>query len=98
MSIKRSQRVICYIREHIIESEKDNKVQSIEPLTSLDRIAFSSRPGFRKHWPFKTSFEYEMLHDYLQKVSYSILDFNTTIENGFSRENKDAVFLIATTD
>lgn len=73
-------------------------MQSIKSLKNLDGIASSSRPGFRKHWPLKSAYKYELLHDYLQKVNFSVLDFNATIEHGFSRKNKDTVFLIATTD
>ena len=70
----------------------------IEPLRDLNDLSPRHRPGFNKKWPLKTPTDYELLHDYLQKVNYSIQDFNATIENGFTQNRKDIIFLVALTD
>lgn len=70
----------------------------IEPLRDLNDLSPKYCPGFNKKWPLKTPTDYELLHDYLQKVNYSIQDFNATIENGFTQNRKDIIFLVALTD
>lgn len=73
-------------------------MQYIELLKDLNGLSPRHRPGFGKRWPLKSPTDYELLHDYLQKVNYSIQDFNETIKNGFTQKRKDTVFLVALTN
>lgn len=72
-------------------------MQHIKPLKDLNGLSPKHRPGFNKKWPLKALLNYELLHDYLQKVNYSIQDFNATVEGGFTQRRKDIVFLVALT-
>ena len=73
-------------------------MQTIQALNNLNELSSHSHPSFDKRWPTKDSTHYELLHDYLQKVNYSIQDFNSTVAGGLTRVNRDVVFLIASVD
>ena len=73
-------------------------MQAIKPIRDLNDISPTSRPGIHKRWPAKNALEYELLHDYLKKVAYSIFDFNNTIADGFTCDRKDTVYLITAAD
>lgn len=73
-------------------------MQVIEPLQDLSNLSPSYKPGFDKKWPLKDKLQVELNHDYLQKINFSIQDFNSTIEDGFDCHRKDVIFLIVLVD
>ena len=55
--------------------------------------------GVDKRWPLKSSFDYELAHDYLQKVNYSLQDLNAIIEKGLPiKQRGDYVFAVVLVD
>ena len=66
-------------------------MQQIEPLRTTDGL---SDDGIFKKWPWRDDDHYELMTDLILKLNYSIQDFNSTIEGGFSGTPKDVVYLI----
>lgn len=52
--------------------------------------------GLHKHWIYSTKVQYELVCDYLQKINYSIQDYNRKIKNIRGREDICFLILIAT--
>ena len=67
-------------------------MQKIEPLTTT--ASLSDEGGIWKKWPWKDDDHYGLMCDLVLKANYSIQDFNATIEDGFSDDPKDVVYLI----
>lgn len=72
-------------------------LQQLEPIYNFDDFGTTSSRGLDKRWPLKDDLHYELVHDYFQKINYSVQDFNSTIKDGFGFGRKDTVFLIALT-
>lgn len=67
-------------------------IQIIRNLNGLGR-------GVDKRWPLKSTFDYELAHDYLQKVNYSLQDLNVIIEKGLPiKQRGDYVFAVVLVD
>lgn len=69
-------------------------MQSIEKLKTTDDLG-EHGGGIWKKWPWKDSDHYELMSDLILKAKYSIQDFNSTINGGFSPNPKDTVYLVA---
>lgn len=56
----------------------------LEPLPTTDRLR-----GIHKHWPCNSENDYSLNLDYIQKVSFSVQDFNDSLclKESVSREN-----------
>lgn len=72
--------------------------QHIEPLRNLDRLGEASYSGIQKNWPLPSPELRSLRWDYLQKVNYSIQDFNATLNQSNALTEKDVVFMIALDD
>lgn len=69
-------------------------MQSIEKLKTTDDLG-EHGGGIWKKWPWMDSNHYELMSNLVLKVNYSIQDFNSTINGGFSPNPKDIVYLVA---
>lgn len=69
-------------------------MQSIEKLKTTDDLG-EHGGGIWKKWPWTDSDHYELMSNLILKVNYSIQDFNSTINGGFSPNPKDTVYLVA---
>lgn len=70
-------------------------IQQIESICNFDDFGSTCNEGLSKRWPLADDLRFELLHDYFQKINYSVQDFNDTIKDGFDFNRKDTVFLIA---
>lgn len=70
----------------------------LEPLRNLNDLGETSHSGINKHWPLKDKLSYELLHDYLQKINFSIQDFNTTARSMEKITAKDVIYIIVLAD
>lgn len=70
----------------------------IELLQNIDRLGMASFSGIQKNWPLTSQRMQSLRWDYLQKINYSIQDFNSTIEQADGLRAKDVVYLIAIDD
>lgn len=66
----------------------------LKPLRTLD----AANGRFDKHWPLKDQLHDQLLHDYLQKIAYSIHDFNGVAAKETSLNREDVVYVIVLTD
>jgi|GEM_PF-458099 hypothetical protein len=80
-------------------NEAEETLRRIEPLPTLDKLSPRNRPGLDKRWIVKRGSEPydDLLHDCLQKINYSIQDFNATLEQ-FDGGRKDVIYLIVLSD
>lgn len=69
-------------------------MQAIEKLKTTDDLG-EHGGGIWKKWPWVDSDHYELMSNLILKVNYSIHDFNSTINGGFSPNPKDTVYLVA---
>lgn len=70
-------------------------IQQIEPICNFDDFGTTCNEGLNKRWPLMDDLCFELVHDYFQKINYSVQDFNSTIKDGFDFNRKDTVFLLA---
>lgn len=74
---------------------------AIEPLRDLGGLRAG---GLNKHWPYDSSRLYALNQDYLEKINYSVGDFNSIIKGWTAIEldslvlRKDVVFMVVTVD
>lgn len=66
----------------------------LKPLKTLD----AANGGFDKHWPLKDQLHDQLLHDYLQKITYSIHDFNAVAAKETPLNREDVVYVIVLAD
>lgn len=69
-------------------------MQSIEKLRGTDNLG-EHGGGIWKKWPWIDSDHHELMSNLILKVNFSIQDFNSTINGGFSPNPKDTVYLVA---
>ena len=69
-------------------------MQSIEKLRGTDDLG-EHGGGIWKKWPWIDSDHHELMSNLILKVNFSIQDFNSTINGGFSSNPKDTVSLVA---
>ena len=65
-------------------------MQTLEPLRSTDGINKDNR-GLGKVWLSRDKAHHELLRDCIQKASFSVQDFNKSIECGFAVQPKDVI-------
>ena len=62
----------------------NSKFSNIKSLDQLNR-------GFDKHWIYENDFNFNLAHDFLQKINYSIQDINEIISEGFPLKQRSKV-------
>lgn len=62
-------------------------------IKDLNDLAYSSKYGIHKRWIYRDKFSYVLSSNYLQKISFSISDYNEELEL-LNKEPKDIVFMI----
>lgn len=72
-------------------------MQTLEPLRSTDGINKGNR-GLGKVWLSRDKAHHKLLRDCIQKASFSVQDFNKSIECGFAVQPKDVIYLIVLVD
>lgn len=70
----------------------------IEQLKNLNDLGERRSSGINKRWPLRDDLSSELLYDYLQKVNFSIQDFNATARSAERVSAKDVVYIIVLTD
>ena len=70
----------------------------LQPLTGTGELGKSSHCGIQKHWPLKSKVDYHLHWDYIQKVNYSVQDFNSFTAGKETLTREDVVFASVLTD
>jgi len=65
----------------------------------VDRLRYLNElgTGLHKKWIFSSRLNYDLCHDYLQKMNYSIQDFNIEIDSKEELNTKTVIYLILLT-
>ena len=66
----------------------------LKELRTTDDLGEGSRRGLQEHWPLKNEIEYALHWDYIQKVNYSIQNFNDCIARKSELTRMDVVYAI----
>ena len=70
----------------------------LSPLPGTEGLGKNSRCGIQKHWPFASRLEDNLHWSYIQKVNYSVQDFNDFLAEKKELTREGIVFLITLTD
>lgn len=70
----------------------------LKELRTTDDLGEGGHRGLQKHWPLKSETEYSLHWDYIQKVNYSVQDFNNHIASKSELTRMDVVYAIALVD
>ena len=70
----------------------------LKELRTTDNLGEGSRRGLQKQWPLKNEIEDSLHWDYIQKVNYSVQDFNDCIARKSELTRMDVVYAITLVD